>query len=73
MRKHQYGIPTYPLESAPLWFGYTCIHCGNLSGLDEWQLNQIPLSMAKCIKGKKVGICERFISIFTGTINCLSD
>lgn len=46
---------------------YKCTHCGEVTGLRDWQLKDIPRTMAECKKGKRVGVLEWI----TGSYNCL--
>lgn len=41
MRKHQYKIQENNLT-------YKCIYCGRTTGLDSWQIQSMPMDMAKC-------------------------
>lgn len=65
----------YPKESpmpklAPSWVGYTCKFCGKRSGLDAWQIKDMPPDMAECGKSPvRMGIFERFF----GSVNCFKE
>lgn len=74
MRKHQYAAPKErPLpELAPRWIGFTCIYCNDVSGLNAWQIKEMPISMSGCPRGIDVGILERGRSLLSGSINCLA-
>lgn len=49
-RKHQFADPgVRPMpDVAPSWVGYICVHCGDRSGLDDWQIEDMPNEMAIC-------------------------
>ena len=57
-RKHQFTDPSDLLDSearpmpeeAPNWIGFTCRHCGKISGLEAWQIESMPVEMATCDK-----------------------
>jgi len=67
--KHRFTTPTHPEPSAPLWLGRKCKFCGKVSGLDDWQLTDMPVDMAICEKSTlKMGFWERFVS---QSVNCL--
>lgn len=46
------------LSLLPGWIGYTCKFCGRMSGLEHWQLLEMPENMAYCKKGKKMSLLE---------------
>ena len=76
MKKHIFadvGEKPFP-DMAPNWIGYTCIFCHYLSGLNDWQLRDMPLSMAECQKSTvKVGFFERIRMFFGGRgVDCLT-
>jgi hypothetical protein len=77
MRVHVYVEPAQKIGDqfgAPNWVGYTCIHCGNVSGLDDWQICEIPVSMAQCSRGRKLTLWERLVTwAFGSSINCLQE
>lgn len=52
IKKHEFIDPkNKPMPHlAPNWIGYTCIHCGKISGLDLWQIADMPKEMATCEK-----------------------
>jgi hypothetical protein len=37
-----------------------CIYCGRQTGLDAWQLKELPKEMAMCPKGESATILEIF-------------
>ena len=62
MRKHQFDAP-YP--------DGRCIHCDTAAGLDKWQLQSMPMDMARCPSGKYVWFWEILLYPFRGGgINC---
>lgn len=67
--KHIFSEPTYPEPyRAPKWLGRRCRFCGKISGLDDWQIVDMPVSMARCKSSTvKIGFIERI----TGAVNCL--
>ena len=72
-RKHVFinpGIKPMP-GLAPNWIGYTCKHCGNRSGLDAWQIAEMPLDMALCPNSRapRMGIFERLF----GSVDCYGE
>lgn len=69
-QKHQFGPATHPMpELAPRWLGLQCLYCGHVSGLDPWQLRQMPGSMAACVVSPvRAGLWEWL----TDTINCIA-
>ncbi len=70
MRKHVYvdpGCKPMP-DLMPNWVGYTCVHCGHRSGLDAWQLKDMPREKAMCLKSPK---CAGFFEWLADSINCL--
>ena len=58
LRKHKYHNGAWPIG--------TCMYCDHKTGLDTWQLRQMPMSMALCINGERMGFWEKIF----GTINC---
>jgi len=58
-KKHIFTKDSWPLCK--------CKYCGEVMGLDLWQLREMPKEMAKCEKGERISILE-FLS---GSINCL--
>lgn len=55
-RVHEYGRGEPPMpDLAPGWLGHTCVYCGHVSGLDDWQLADMPLEMSRCPWGRWVG------------------
>jgi len=76
MRVHIYKTPTQPIGpkfGAPNWIGYTCTCCGHISGLDAWQLHDLPPSIAKCPQGRSLRWWERLnLWLFHGTLDCLA-
>lgn len=49
-------------DLVPFWVVYKCQHCGETSGLREWQMREMPVSMAKCSKSnKKIGLLDRIL------------
>lgn len=69
MNKHLFDTWSRPMpDIAPNWLGYTCRFCGHVSGLDGWQLRDMPSSMARCDSSTlRAGLWERF----TDSVNCL--
>lgn len=68
IRKHIFGNATYPEDLAPNWIGRQCIFCNKISGLDDWQIVDMPKEMAICNKStQKSSIWEHI----TGCYNCL--
>jgi hypothetical protein len=69
MKKHVFGSWSRPMpDVAPNWLGYACNFCGHVSGLDGWQLRDMPTSMAACPASTvRAGWWERL----TGSVNCL--
>ena len=56
---------------APAWQCYCCTHCNALSGLDAWQLTDMPLTMADCPQGRKLNLLARvWIRLSHVGINC---
>lgn len=55
-------------ERAPDWVGYTCKHCGRVSGLNAAQIKAMPLNMAKCDKSPKRA---SFFEWMLRRVNCL--
>ena len=76
MRVHRFVRPNGPpiglALGAPNWIGYTCLDCGRVSGLDAWQIQDMPTSMAKCSQGRRLGVFEWLALklVFAG-IDCL--
>ena len=78
MRIHTFintGVKPMP-ELIPNWTAYVCMHCGKVSGLDGWQIRDMPKDMAVCPNGRKLSIWERLqvwiASSIDGTeYNCL--
>ncbi len=76
-RKHQYvdpsaqyGVDARPMsDEAPNWVGFTCTQCGVTSGLDEWQLREMPRSIAVC--PESIVRCSPLESL-SGTFDCLA-
>jgi len=72
MKKHIFVVPkNKPMPNgAPNWIGYTCKHCGELSGLDRWQLVDMPSDMAQCKKSPvRMGIIEKW----SQSVNCMEN
>ncbi len=70
MKKHEYvdqGQMPMP-DLAPNWRGFVCKHCGHVSGLDAWQVENMPESMAACPRGVPASIKERLV----GNYDCLA-
>ena len=66
--KHKFETPTHPEPLAPMWLGRKCIFCEHISGLDDWQIRDMPVDMAECEKSTlKMGFIERF----NESVNCL--
>ena len=58
------------LNLAPDWVGYRCIFCNKISGLDAWQIADMPVDMAKCNKSPvKMGFFEKL----SYSINCFKE
>jgi len=69
MNKHKFTTPTHPEPLIPNWLGRKCIFCGKISGLDDWQIIDMPIEMAECKKSNiKISFWDRFIKEST---NCL--
>lgn len=71
MRKHEFEKPAeQPMpELAPKWAGYACKHCHKISGLDAWQIRDMPVEMARCPDGaRRMGLLERA----RGSVNCMA-
>jgi hypothetical protein len=70
LTKHQFGPATHPMpDLAPQWLGLQCLHCGRVSGLDPWQIVQMPVGMATCAKSPvRMGVWEWV----RDSINCLA-
>ena len=67
--KHKFTTPTHPEPFISLWFGRKCMFCGKISGLDDWQIVDMPIDMAECEKSIiRIGYWDRFIREST---NCL--
>jgi len=50
-----------------------CVYCGDRTGLDAWQLREMPRDMAYCERGKKLGWFPNLLSKMFGVgINCWS-
>lgn len=59
-KKHNFGSGTmFPLA--------TCRHCGDTTGLDNWQLRDMPVDMAECQKGQRMGLFE----LLSESVNCI--
>lgn len=61
MRKHVYNRG---------WPYGCCIYCGRMTGLDDWQLKDMPTEMAVCPKGKKVGFFEWIVGKLKYSFDC---
>jgi hypothetical protein len=69
MNKHIFFLPkSQPLPgSDPNWIGFICKFCGHISGLDAWQIRDMPINMAECNKSPiRIGFFEGI----KGSINC---
>jgi len=76
MRVHRFAEPAGPnigeAFGAPAWVGYTCLDCGKVSGLDAWQIEQMPTDMAECPKGRRLGLFERlWLRLWPSSVDCL--
>jgi hypothetical protein len=52
----------------PTFQGWTCRFCERVSGLDDWQIIDMPVEMARCSKSD---IPITFRQKFTNSVNCL--
>ncbi len=51
---------------------YKCIHCNDVTGLNGWQIREMPKEMSKCPNGKLVFKPLNFIFVpLIGGYNCL--
>lgn len=71
MRIHQYANPTFPEPLSPDWLGRKCVHCDRISGLNDHQIRSMPVRMATCPKGKKLGILHVLVATVANRVNCL--
>lgn len=60
MGKHEYEDVGARHNGLRTWAdNLVCKHCGNVSGLDDWQLKDTPLEMARCPKSPtRIGFWE---------------
>ena len=68
IRKHLFREPTNPMPEAPLWLGRRCVFCGKISGLDDWQIRDMPKEMARCDTGVK----STWGEFLSRSYNCLA-
>lgn len=68
IRKHSFANSTNPEPLAPNWLGRKCFYCNKISGLDDWQIRDMPKDMAKCSVSKKRSSLWEYI---TGCYDCL--
>lgn len=67
MGKHEYE-DTGVERNCGVWPAYLkCKHCGRVSGLDAWQLREMPIEMARCPDSPvRIGFWEWW----SGKIDC---
>ena len=59
-------------DLAPNWVNHRCIHCNDVSGLNGWQIREMPKEMSKCPSGKLIFKPLNFIfGPLMGGYNCL--
>ena len=68
MGKHEYEDVGMRHDGLYAWAGnLVCKHCDHVSGLDDWQLKNMPIEMARCPKSPtRIGFWERL----RNSINC---
>lgn len=76
LKIHSYssGRTLGSFPGVPAWQCYCCIHCNALSGLDAWQLADMPLTMVDCPQGRRLNLFARvWIRLGLSGINCWSE